>query len=268
MDEVIDAAGTRHERARGEVRIVSLVPSLTELLFALQLGGSVVGRSGFCVHPQPTIRAIPKVGGTKDVNLDRVRALRPTHLIVNVDENRKETIDALRDCVPSIIVTHPLVCDDNLALYRLFGFVFDRMALAHTLCTAYSRNKDALLAAAAAWPRQATLYLIWREPWLTVARTTYIASMLALAGWQTVPEVCAVRYPEVTTEDWSAADIVLLASEPYRFRRRDIVAVRARAGSRAAAVLVDGEMISWYGSRAIEGLRYLRELRERLETQA
>ena len=118
-----DALGCVHERARGEVRIVSLVPSLTELLFALDLGPSLAGRTGFCIHPREGVRAVPKVGGTKDVDVAKVRAAAPTHLVVNVDENERALVDELRAFVPSVIVTHPIEVEDNFALYRLFGHV-------------------------------------------------------------------------------------------------------------------------------------------------
>jgi ABC-type Fe3+-hydroxamate transport system substrate-binding protein len=108
------------------MRIVSLVPSLTELVCALGLADRLVGRTGFCIHPRDAVRRIPKVGGTKTVKLDAVRALAPTHVVLNVDENRKEDADALARFVPNLVVTHPLAPLDNLALYRQFGRVFGR----------------------------------------------------------------------------------------------------------------------------------------------
>ncbi|MBI1942723.1 MAG: ABC transporter substrate-binding protein, partial [Betaproteobacteria bacterium] len=107
-------------------RIVSLVPSITELVCDLGLAGELVGRTGFCIHPKEVVRKIPKVGGTKSVNLEKVRALEPSHVIVNVDENRKETADELAAFVPNILVTHPLGPLDNLALYRQIGSAFGR----------------------------------------------------------------------------------------------------------------------------------------------
>src|SRR5438477_3298611 len=103
------------------MRIASLVPSLTELLFSLKLDEYVVARTGFCIHPRDKVRQVPKVGGTKDVDVDRLLATKPTHLIVNIDENRKETISALSKQVSEIVVTHPLVPDDNLPLFQEFG---------------------------------------------------------------------------------------------------------------------------------------------------
>ena len=105
-------------------RIVSLVPSITELVCELGLADQLVGRTGFCIHPKERLKKIPKVGGTKSVDVDRIRELAPTHVIVNVDENRKETADALARFVPNLIVTHPLAPLDNLALYRQVGNAF------------------------------------------------------------------------------------------------------------------------------------------------
>ena len=101
-------------------RIVCLVPSITELLCDLGLAGQLVGRTGFCVHPWETVRRIPKVGGTKDVRLDRIRELAPTHVVVNVDENRREDAEALAEFVPEVIVTHPRAPRDNLAAKKVW----------------------------------------------------------------------------------------------------------------------------------------------------
>jgi ABC-type hemin transport system substrate-binding protein len=116
-----DAAGTVHQPAGEDPRIVCLVPSITELLCDLGLSEQLVGRTGFCIHPREIVRTIPKVGGTKDVKLDRVRRLAPTHAVVNIEENRRETAEALAGFVPHIIVTHPRSPRDNLDLYRLLS---------------------------------------------------------------------------------------------------------------------------------------------------
>src|ERR1700761_2738877 len=123
-EQTVDAAGVEHARAGDHARIVSLVPSITELLFALGLDRQIVGRTGFCVHPRERVRAVPKVGGTKSVRFETVRALRPTHAIVNIDENERTTVDALRSFVPHIVVTHPLAPADNFALFALIGAIF------------------------------------------------------------------------------------------------------------------------------------------------
>ncbi|MCX7893553.1 MAG: helical backbone metal receptor [Burkholderiales bacterium] len=266
MNGLCDAAGTVHERASAPVRIVSLVPSITELLFALGLGENVVGRTGFCIHPRETVRRIPKVGGTKDVRLDRVRALAPTHVIANVDENRKETVDALAAFVPHVVVTHPLDPEDNLTLYRLLGGIFGREAQAEALAARFAAALEETRRAAVAFAPERVLYLIWRDPWMTVSRDTYLSRTLALVNWLTVPEVAAARYPavELSAATLARVDAVLLASEPYRFTAQhaaELASLPAFAGKRVARV--DGEMTSWYGSRAIAGLGYLTALRQR-----
>lgn len=258
---ITDALGTVHRPARGDVRIVSLVPSLTELLFDLGLGPRLVGRTGFCIHPRTALRSVPKVGGTKDVKLDVVRRLEPTHLVVNIDENRRETVDALARFVPHIIVTHPCRPEDNRDLYRLFGHVFGREAAARMLEAELDRALIEARKAARSMPSEEVLYLIWREPWMTVGRDTYISAMLDRVGWKTLPSASDDRYPRF---DWSAAWIaeaarVLLSSEPYRFREAHVG--EAARLSRRPVSMIDGEMASWYGSRAIAGLRYLAELR-------
>lgn len=245
---------------------MSLVPSLTELLLDLGLREQVVGRTGFCIHPRELVRDIPKVGATKDVKLGAVLALRPTHVVVNIDENDLPKVDALREFVPHIVVTHPLAPEDNFALYRLFGAIFDRMAAAEALCARLQRELDACRTVD--WPRERALYLIWKNPWMTLASDTYIARTLALAGWD-VPhgpggERGATRYPVIDDLDAAVAEVdrVLLSSEPFMFRAPHVAELRARFPGKPIA-LIDGEITSWYGSRAIRGLAALREFRRR-----
>lgn len=249
-------------------RIASLVPSLTELLVALGLKPWLVARTGFCIHPRAELLDVPKVGGTKDVDLAALRRLAPSHVLVNVDENRRDTVEALREFVPHILVTHPLGPEDNLDLLEQLGSSFgDLPGVRERASTLALALRDELSACASRpWPAQRVLYLIWREPWMTVARDTYIARMLAQVGWQTLPAVAggatgAARYPVLAgDEPWlDQVDRVLLSSEPYRFTERHFAAAQALC-PRARVQLVDGELISWYGPRAGQGLAYLREL--------
>jgi len=263
-DARTDWAGVAHPAAHGIPRIACLVPSLTELLFALGLGPQVVARTGFCVHPRDAVKRVPKIGGTKDFDLDALARQRPTHLVVNVDENRREAVDAARAFVPEVIVTHPAAPEDNARLYALFGAIFGRAREAAALAGEFAAALAALDAAVAALPRESVLYVIWKKPWMTVSRGTYIAATLARAGWDTLPQDREARYPELADDDaaWRDADRILLSSEPYAFRERD-VRERARHGGRPVH-LVDGEMTSWYGPRAIAGLGYLARLRREL----
>ncbi|MDB5757741.1 MAG: cobalamin-binding protein, partial [Burkholderia sp.] len=244
--KLVDAVGVEHRplAANETPRIVSLVPSLTELLCDLGLAHVLVGRTGFCIHPADTVHGIAKVGGTKDVNVEKIRKLAPTHLVVNIDENEKPTVEALAAFVPTVIVTHPIDPRDNLGLYRLLGGIFGADEAADRLCAAFEQEYAAL-AALPPRPMQRVLYCIWQDPWMTVARDTYIARMLALAGkqqWQAPGE--HKRYPAF---DWSDAlvneiDEVLLSSEPYRFTEDHVDAIERQTGKPAR--LVDGEMMS------------------------
>ena len=267
--QLVDALGREHLPAPG-ARIVSLVPSITELLCELGLAGQLVGRTGFCIHPRATVEAIPKIGGTKDVNIDKIRKLAPTHLVVNIDENEKPTVELLAEFVPNIVVTHPLAPRDNLALARLMGGIFGREAAAQSWCAAFEQEYAALRALApslAPSPPRTVLYCIWQDPWMSVSEGTYIAAMLAELGWR-VPDLGAARYP---CFDWSdelvrGLDAVLLSTEPYRFTEAHADALEKQLG--IPVLLVDGEMMSWYGSRALAGLRYLRELKAMVEGSA
>jgi ABC-type Fe3+-hydroxamate transport system substrate-binding protein len=258
-----DALGQRFERAAAP-RVVSLVPSITETLIDLGLRERLVGRTGFCIHPREAVRDVAKVGGTKDVKLDAVRALNPTHVIVNVDENEVPTVEALRAFVPHIVVTHPNAPQDNLALYRLLGGIFGRDETAEHMCRRLQSQLDAL--SSSDWPREKVLYLIWQQPWMTVAADTYIARTLAAVGWR-VPHPAggdrgAARYPRLDDLDAAAAGVerVLLSTEPFSFREPHARELRRRLPGKPVDLL-DGEWTSWYGSRAIVGLERLAAFR-------
>ncbi len=248
-----------------DARIVSLVPSITELLFALGLGEQVAGRTGFCIHPREQVKAVPKVGGTKSVDIAAIRALAPTHLIVNIDENEKPTVEQMRGFVPNLIVTHPLGPLDNIALYRLLGGIFGCAARAEELCAQFQAAYDEAVAACQHLPRENVLYLIWKSPWMTVSRDTYISRTLAAVGWDTLEIESKARYPEIelSRELLARADRVLLSSEPYSFQQKHVDEMErlllpfAVHRSPITVSLIDGEMTSWYGCRAIEGIRYL-----------
>lgn len=261
MNLLTDAIGQEHAVIDPDQppRIVSLVPSVTELVCDLGLSSWLVGRTGFCIHPQSLLADVPKIGGTKDVNIDKIRALAPTHLIVNIDENEKPTVDVLAQFIPHVIVTHPLAPEDNLNLYRLLGGIFSASDKAEQLCGAFVREYEATRALAQSSPYR-VLYCIWKDPWMTVSRDTYIARMLALIGWQQCEIKSEKRYPDFR---WDSAlvdevDEILLSTEPFNFTEIHSNALEIQLGKPVR--LVDGERLSWYGSRAIAGLAYLREL--------
>ena len=303
--ERTDYTGREHPRCGPAPRIVSLVPSITELLFDLGLGPFVAGRTTFCIHPRPAVESVPRVGGTKTVRIDRLRRLEPTHVIVNVDENRRSDVEAIESFTPHVIVTHPLDPADNRlepthvivnvdenrrsdveaiesftphvivthpldpadnpGLFRLIGSIFGRDEAAARLAGAFAEALAAVAETAGRLPARRVLYLIWKEPWMTVSRDTYISRTLALVNWETAAHDPGVRYPEVMLAEplFAGIDLVLLSSEPYPFKPEHAALVRAApGGARVPIALIDAEMISWYGSRAIPGLRYLARFAE------
>ena len=255
----------------GAPRIASLVPSVTELLAALGLGPYLVARTGYCIHPADVVAGVAKIGGTKDVNLAKLKRLAPTHVIVNIDENRRETVEALRPWVPEIIVTHPCAPQDVSALIAQLVAAFGHLPGVVERAAAIDAELQTELRVTQPDGRTEVpvLYLIWREPWMTVARDTYIARLLACVHWHTLPALAggaygAARYPVLTGVEAWLADVreLLLSSEPYAFTAEHLAQAQALC-PHARVRLVDGERLSWYGVRTAAGLRYLRELADR-----
>jgi ABC-type Fe3+-hydroxamate transport system substrate-binding protein len=249
------------------------VPSLTELLCAMNLGSRLVARTGYCVHPRSEVKAVPKVGGTKTVNLAKLRRLAPTHVLVNVDENRLETVEALRTFVPNVLVTHPCGPKDLDDMIRELARVFRGQP---GVARAARRLRQEIAESLAATrpdgrPPRRVLYLVWRDPWMTVARDTWISRLLARVGWHSWPDieggpVGAARYPVVRgDEPWLAdVDLVLLSSEPYPFDDSHRAEVQ-RLCPRARVLTVDGEAIGWWGPRMVAGLALLRRLADEVD---
>jgi len=260
LSPIVDAAGVVHSPAAAGFRIVSLVPSITELLFDLDLGDAVVGRTAFCVHPRDRVKTAKSIGGTKQVNFDKLKTLSPSHVIVNVDETPRQLADDLAHLGCEVVVTHPIDVRDNLTLFRLMGRLFGRESEAGALCAHFEAAYEDLAATAHTLAERRVLYLIWKDPWMTVSSDTYISRMLALARWRTVALPGDARYPEVelTTDLLSSVDLVLFSSEPFPFKDHHLDAFRAEFPAHAnKADMIDAEMVSWYGSRAIGGLAYL-----------
>ncbi len=265
------------------MRIVSLVPSLTELVCALGLGEFLVGRTGFCIHPANALSRVPKLGGTKHVNEAELLALHPTHLIVNKDENELPLVERVSKLIPNILVTHPIHVEDNFDLFRQFAQSFEEVPgvvdAATNLSQGLQRALDENQRAMSGFQIEAVLYLIWKKPWMSIATNTYISSMLRTVAWQShtstrqaksaLAEVGATRYPTLSDDEVFSApvDRILLSSEPYRFQDRHAQAMKAELplDSRTSVHVIDGEMCSWYGPRAIQGLKYLLQFRQSLQ---
>ena len=263
-----DHFGTIHAPAGPSARIVSLVPSLTELLFDLGLGEQLVGRTRYCVHPADRVDGTAVIGGTKAIDPEVMRSLNATHAVVNVDETPKDVADELTAMGVSVIVTHPSSVEDNPSLFRLFGEIFERRQQAETLCQRFDQALQDLKQTATALPAGRVLYLIWRKPWMTISSDTYIANTLRLVNWRTLGHDPDVRYPEISLEDVmkSGIDLALFSTEPFPFTGKHRAQFHRQFPKfTGQSAIIDAEMVSWYGSRAIPGLRYLADFAESLK---
>jgi ABC-type Fe3+-hydroxamate transport system substrate-binding protein len=251
-------------------RIVSLVPSLTEALFALELGDRVVGVTEWCCHPEEGVRSLPRVGGTKDVDVEAVKALAPDLVIANREENTQRAVRGLRESGLAVWVTYPKSVREGVALlHELAALGAPPQAAARVVGPA----EEALRAAEEARParRPRVFCPIWHDPWMAVGGDTYAGDLLALCGGANVfAERGDRRYPRVSPAEIQAAqpEVVLLPDEPYRFgpaEMAELVRFDLPAARSGRIHLVDGTLVSWYGPRiplAIECVRTLLAPRE------
>ena len=228
-------------------RIVSLVPSQTELLHDLGLEAEVVGITKFCIHPERWFREKVRVGGTKNPKLDVIRSLEPHLILANKEENRLEDIEALRQEFP-VYTTDVVSVNDALNMIQTVGRLVGREQEATEWCT---RGEVALQTLRSATPPQKVLYLIWRKPWMAVGNDTFITHLLKHCGLE-VMVVGDGRYPEFELASLEVQpDLVLLSSEPYPFKDKHIAELRMHF-PQAQMLLTDGEAWSWYGTRWIK----------------
>jgi ABC-type Fe3+-hydroxamate transport system substrate-binding protein len=246
-------------------RIVSLVPSLTEALFSLGFGDRLVGVTDWCVHPAAGVAALPKLGGTKNPDLARIRALKPDLVIANREENRRRHVEQLEAAGIRVWVTYPRSVVDGVQLLReVAGLGAEPGAVERVVEPAEAALQRAL--------RERPLHPvrvfcpIWRDPWMSVGGDTYAHDLIRLCGGHNVfGEREGRRYPTVSLEEVVEAqpEVVLLPDEPYAFASRDAhelgrLAIPAAREGRIA--LLDGTLISWYGPRIPRAIQTLRKI--------
>ncbi|WP_291907024.1 helical backbone metal receptor [Chitinophaga sp. CB10] len=229
---------------KAPARIVSLVPSQTELLHSLGLGERVVGITKFCIHPQEWFRSKTRVGGTKNVHLDQVRALQPDLIIANKEENTQSDIETLMQEFP-VWVSDIHTLEDALGMIAGVGALTQTTARASAMIAEIESDFSALQPLSGI----RTAYFIWREPWMVAGNDTFIHQMLLRCGLVNVYSHVP-RYPSISPQQLtdSGCELVLLSSEPYPFREKHIAELQAIMPA-ANIQLVDGEYFSWYGSR-------------------
>jgi ABC-type Fe3+-hydroxamate transport system substrate-binding protein len=259
---VRDALGRRLTLPERVDRVVSLVPSLTEWLVVTGVGDRLVGVTNWCAEPAEVTARLPKVRGTKNPDLNAIRALRPDLVVANAEENRRIDVERLEAAGVAVYVTSPVTVAG--AVEEL-----DALAAAVGALPAAGRIGASLRAALGAAGRPAPgggrryACAVWRDPWMWVGQGTYAADLLRLAGG--VPVVTVARYPKLDPEEVAALrpEVVLLPSEPYPFGAADARAVAAWSGCRAT--LIDGRAVTWYGPRIPAAIALLSE---RLRTTA
>jgi ABC-type Fe3+-hydroxamate transport system substrate-binding protein len=256
-----DAMGRSFEPARPPQRIVSLVPSLTEALFAFGMGERIAGVTRYCVEPSDGVASKPKVGGTKNVDIAKVRSLQPDLIIANVEENTRQDIEALEHAGLSVFLTNARTVADAIAELDTISTVTDSTDAAKPILEE-SRSSLAEALAANEGRRPVRVFCpIWRNPWMTIGPDTYIHDVLHVCGADSVYADATDRYPQIDLDEVAARrpEIVLLPDEPYRFSEKHIPEVIGKLPG-ARIRLVDGKMLSWYGPRIAESLRQLQAI--------
>jgi ABC-type Fe3+-hydroxamate transport system substrate-binding protein len=245
-------------------RIISLVPSQTELLYYLDLDQEIIGITKFCVHPINWFQSKPKIGGTKQVNMQIIHQLKPDLIIANKEENEKEQVEKLASEYP-VWVSDIHTLDDARSMIREIGMLTGKEKNAHGLI----ENIDSLfreLKYDIPSEKLRTAYLIWRKPYMTVGGNTFIDSMMQVAGFENVFGHQS-RYPEVTIEELQSlnCELILLSSEPFPFKQKHIKELQPFFPG-TKILLVDGEMFSWYGSRLLLVAEYFKQLYTTINT--
>ena len=245
------------------MRLVSLCPSLTELVFDLGRGGDLVGITGWCVHPEDKVGAIEKVGGTKTPDVERIVALEPDLVLLNDEENRIEDARALERAGVRCLSTFPRDCQGTADMVRTIGKALGRESEAERIAREIETRAERVRRAAAGRREVAFAYLIWRRPWMTVNRDTFAHALLSQAGGRNVFADLPGRYPEVSTEDLerAAPDLVVLGTEPFPFQEKHVDELVLATGlPRERFRIADGEYLSWHGSRTPDGIDYAERL--------
>jgi ABC-type Fe3+-hydroxamate transport system substrate-binding protein len=245
------------------VKIVSLCPSLTELVFDVGAGAGLVGRTRFCVHPADRVDAVERVGGTKNPKIDRVIELAPDLVLMNEEENRVEDAEALKAAGVRVHSSMPRTAADTAAMVRSIGMALHRSREAELIAADIERRADRVRREAQRHPPVRYACLISRDPIMTISDDTFIAGLLALPGGHNVFGARAERYPTITADELHVADplLVLLPDEPFPFGEKHIEDLSAQSRLPTERFrLVDGALLSWHGSRTPKGIDYAEQV--------
>jgi ABC-type Fe3+-hydroxamate transport system substrate-binding protein len=263
---VKDAFGQRFEMAPPARRIISLIPSITEIFFSLGVGDRVVGVTKFCTEPAEGVAGKPKVGGQKNPRLDAIIALKPDLIVANVEENRREDVEAMRAAGLRVLVTYPRSVREGIRLIQDLGVLTDTSAQSEAIAT---RCEAALAEVEQATVDRAAVRVfcpIWRNPYMTINHDTFIHDVLRVCGGENIFLDHSERYPRVNLGEVAARkpEVILLPDEPFPFGEKHLAEFRALGEVPAVRTgrlhLLDGKVLSWYGPRIGESLRTLSHL--------
>lgn len=257
MPEVTDQTGRKIQLQDTPKRIVSSVPSQTELLYDLGLEKEVLGITAYCVHPPHWLKQKLVVGGTKDLKIKNIIDLKPDLIVANKEENNREQIEKLAEVAP-VYVSDIKTPQDALDMISDLGILVGRPTEATKLV---QQIEQGLADLNSRMIEGTSLYFMWKDPYMVVSNDTFIQSMVGLTGLKNALTEVDGRYPEVSLEDMAnlQPDVIFLSSEPYRFTTRDMHQM-ATYFPNSIVKLIDGEMMSWYGSRLVKSMKYVQGL--------
>lgn len=236
------------------MKVISLVPSITEALFDLGLTeNEVIGRTKFCVHPAEKVKNIEIIGGTKNLNTDKIKSLQPDLIIANKEENVKEQVEELMKDF-KVIVNNTETIEDNYYLLKNLGLIFNKEEKAQVFnLKIYEIFNQVQLKS-----KVKAAYLIWKNPYMTVGSDTFIHHVLSEIGFENIFKN-KTRYPEIEIADLNEADVIMLSSEPFPFKEKHILELKETYPDKKI-IIVDGEAFSWYGTHIAKCENYFKNL--------
>ncbi|SHF44877.1 ABC transporter substrate-binding protein [Chryseobacterium takakiae] len=242
------------------MKVVSLVPSITEALFDLGLTeNEVIGRTKFCIHPSERVKRVPVIGGTKNINIEKIKALQPDLILANKEENVKEQVEALMNDF-KVMVTNVENIEDNYYLLKTLGKLFNKEEKAQCFnLKIYDVLNEAKINC-----KIKVAYLIWKSPYMTIGSDTFIHKILDEIGFENIFKD-QNRYPVIETEDLKEAEIIMLSSEPFPFKEKHMEELKLFYPAKKI-MIVDGEAFSWYGTHLAKCKSYFKELIAEVET--
>lgn len=259
MSLIIDQAGFRVNISGEPARIISLVPSQTELLYDLGLEEKIIGITKFCVHPEKLFRAKPRIGGTKKLNIEKIRSLSPDLVIANKEENQQDQIELLQKEFP-VWTSDIQSMEDALSMIRSLGEITGTRGRAEEIAEGIQLRFD-FFRSGSSGVKKTVAYVIWNNPIMVAGTGTFINSMLELNGFKNI--ITKSRYPVSSMEELKKLkpEFILLSSEPFPFKEKHISFFKNNLPE-SSIRLVDGEMFSWYGSRLLLAPEYFSGLKK------